>query len=194
MVKAILLSVRPEHALNILNKTKTLELRKHIPKGFKGWVYVYVTKGGKRLAYENQPKHPYYILSNSDGVNSANGTIPFRFWFDEYEKISLQKRWCSENDYDEYLETYKLSNEDLCNMACVSNEQLEAYFTNAEGYAWHIKKLEVLEKPMQLSEFKNRDISKYQDSEGNPAFDDYFEITKAPQSFQYVWVKEVESA
>jgi hypothetical protein len=43
---------------------------------------------------------------------------------------------------------------------------------------------------MQLSEFKNRDISKYQDSEGNPAFDDYFEITKAPQSFQYVYVKE----
>ena len=44
-MKAILLSINPEHALNILNGKKTLELRKRVPKGFIGWVYVYVTKG-----------------------------------------------------------------------------------------------------------------------------------------------------
>ena len=49
-MKAILLSIRPEHALNILNGDKTLELRKRVPKDFKGWVYVYVTKGGGRLS------------------------------------------------------------------------------------------------------------------------------------------------
>ena len=44
-MNSILLSVRPEHALNILNGTKTLELRKTIPHDFKGWVYVCVRKG-----------------------------------------------------------------------------------------------------------------------------------------------------
>ena len=44
-MKALLLSVRPEHAIKILNGEKTLELRKGVPKGFEGWVYVYVTKG-----------------------------------------------------------------------------------------------------------------------------------------------------
>ena len=43
--KEIVISIRPEYALNILNGSKTLELRKSVPKGYVGWVYGYVTKG-----------------------------------------------------------------------------------------------------------------------------------------------------
>lgn len=51
-MKSILLSIKPEYALNILNGSKTLELRKSIPKDIDEiikqqggiWVYMYVTK------------------------------------------------------------------------------------------------------------------------------------------------------
>lgn len=50
-MKAIILSIKPEYALNILNGNKTLELRKSVPKGFKGWVYCYVTKAPQSWQY-----------------------------------------------------------------------------------------------------------------------------------------------
>ena len=45
MNKELMISMKPEHAVNILNGKKTLELRTWIPRGYVGWVYVYVTKG-----------------------------------------------------------------------------------------------------------------------------------------------------
>ena len=105
-------------------------------------MYGYVTKGGKRLAYENQPKHPYYILSNSDGVNSANGTIPFRFWFEEYEEVLVQHHIDSEQI------------ERVLKQACIEHDDLDNYVGNKETiYAWHIKKLEIFDKPMELMQF-----------------------------------------
>ena len=44
MTKSLMISIQPEHAYNIINGKKTLELRTWIPKDY-GWVYVYVNKG-----------------------------------------------------------------------------------------------------------------------------------------------------
>ena len=44
MTKSLMLSIRPEHLVNILNGNKTLEIRKTVkPKDFIGWVYIYCT-------------------------------------------------------------------------------------------------------------------------------------------------------
>ena len=112
MNKALILSVRPEHAYNILTGKKTLELRKSAPKGFKGWVYVYVTKG-KPYIWANDIKKPfldsrYNRLIDELPKHLLNGTIPFRFWFDEYpyQGDQMPLRILSCQHYDIFLRRY----------------------------------------------------------------------------------------
>lgn len=52
MTKSLMISIQPKHLVNILNGNKTLELRKTVPKDFKGWVYIYCTKGKPKLIKE----------------------------------------------------------------------------------------------------------------------------------------------
>ena len=186
-MKALLLSVRPEHALNILNGSKTLELRKSVPKGFKGWVYVYVTKGKPYLI-----KHPYhsYMAIEQKGFDDLNGTVPFRFWFDEYEEVLVQHHIDSEQI------------ERVLKQACIEHDDLDNYVGNKETiYAWHIKNLDIFSEPMKLGEFYKTKGKYLQDYER--AVLDYknrliesestlkkISITKAPQSYMYVYVKE----
>jgi len=198
-MKSIVISIRPEHALDILKGSKTLELRKSVPKDFVGWVYGYVTKSGKRLAYEKQPKHPHYILSNSDGVNSANGRIPFRFWFDEYIKLewldpSLNIKRNDVNYYNYYALFENIYNnvEWILPNLCLTKQQVIDYGKERDLYAWHIKKLEIFDKPMQLEEFQNympksNDIPEALITSSWQIL--HQPLTKAPQSYQYVWVK-----
>ena len=57
-MKAILMSIRPQWVAKILNKEKTLEIRKHFPKDYVGWVYVYCTKGKPNIASPIPAKEP----------------------------------------------------------------------------------------------------------------------------------------
>ena len=60
-MKQLLMSIQPQHLYNILRGNKTLEIRKQIPKGFKGWVNLYCTKG-KRLSvvHDDENGKTYY--------------------------------------------------------------------------------------------------------------------------------------
>jgi len=190
-MKALLLSVRPEHAIKILNGEKTRELRKSIPKGFIGWVYGYVTKGKPYLwSYgrikENsdwewetvyQTTQPFHARFS----DNLNGTIPFRFWFEEYEEVLVQHHIDSEQI------------ERVLKQACIEHDDLDNYVGNKETiYAWHIKKLEVFDKPMKLGEFQNympksNDIPEALITSSWQIL--HQPLTKAPQSYQYVYVK-----
>ena len=205
-MKALILSVRHEHAYNILNGDKTLELRKSVPKCFKGWVYVYVTKGKPLLTYViNEWCLTKYgtKMSPNGKVFTANGTIPFRFWFDEYEKIIFDYmndlksngEVLDTGSYEYYITLGQLK--DLC----LTYEELIDYGKGNDLYAWHIKDLDIFPKPMQLSEFYKTDSKYIQDYERLVL--DYrnkiiksesklkkLPITKAPQSYMYAWVKE----
>jgi hypothetical protein len=199
MTKAILLSVRPQHALNILYKTKTLELRKRIPKGFKGWVYVYVTKAKPFLNCWYGKCHLVYDYTYKELVDDnsipLNGKVIARFWFDEYDKYvdatNCYMTSCGMQCDNEYM--YQLCElQDEIKNTCLTCDEIEAYGKGKDLYAWHIKKLEVL-KPMQLSEFyvHSKDFytaDKY-DYE-NEELINYVRVTKSPQSFQYVYVEE----
>jgi hypothetical protein len=113
-MKAILMSIKPEHLVKILNKQKTLELRKSVPTNFVGWVYLYCTKAKPYLAFESVDYDDsfghsatdcgYSIQNNIDDFDKLeseilNGKIEGRFWFDEYEKVSLQL--VDKSGYDE---------------------------------------------------------------------------------------------
>ena len=174
-MKALLLSIKPEHALNILQGNKTLELRKSVPKGFKGWVYVYVTK-----AIRDYKQSYYYQPKGKEEIFRLHGIIPCRFWFDEYEKFN------NHFNGDEWFFDFK-----ILDNACVEQDDLDIYLSGKNqdghfkfGYAWHIKNLDIFPKPMQLSDFAKPRKSMKQENK--------YWIHKAPQSYMYAWVKEEE--
>lgn len=204
MTKGILLSIRPEHVYNILNGDKTLELRKRVPKDFVGWVYVYVTK-----AIKDYKQSYYYQPKGKEEIFRLHGNIPLRFWFDEYEETSFDYiihlddiNGFDEDDYDgcdiygrpnpfddnlmnDYLSKFQISYNDFMN-----------YVGNKIAFAWHIKNLEIFDTPKQLSEFVY--ASDKVSANKPPLYGDLidgkvkfiYELAKAPQSYQYVYVKE----
>ena len=177
-MKALLISINPEHALNILKGDKTRELRKSVPKDFVGWVYGYVTKGKPYITMQSKTQ---FTLRNDNGyTNVINATIPFRFWFEEYEEVLVQHHIDSEQI------------ERVLKQACIEHDDLDNYVGNKETiYAWHIKKLEIFDKPMGLGEFytPNKDVENVGAFGWAFDYEPYIPLTKAPQSYQYVWVK-----
>lgn len=190
MRRALILSVRPEHAYNIITGKKTLELRKRVPKGYKGWVYVYVTNGKPYITMQSTSQ---FTLRDDNGyTNVINGTIPFRFWFDEYTKLKYGRwvnhkvgDWNYRGYMDEHLKTF--------NKLCLSEEQVSDYGKGKDLYAWHINNLEIFDKPMELGEFENYmpKETKIPEWAITSSWQILHEpITKAPQSYMYAWVKE----
>ena len=185
-MKAILLSIRPEHALNILNGDKTLELRKSVPKDFVGWVYVYVTKAKPLLVYDYRYKN-CFITNHKWKDDFSNGTIPFRFWFDEYETLKFKRHFETmdfelptyEAEFDEYLIEQK---------TCLDVNEIWNYGEGKALYAWHIKNLEIFGNPMELSEFRKIGRDKIM---GKELQNVWGEVKRAPQSWQYVWVNDL---
>lgn len=182
MNKAILISIRPEHLVNILNGAKTLELRKNAPFPFSQgrWVYLYCTKGGSELVR----RFGHYWINNPFYYpNNLNGKVVARFWLDTISlidndvlvTIGNKTEWTSE-ETDTYflLEKMKLSVWDA----------LE-YLKSKDGYAWHIKNLEIFE-PFALSE-----LYQWNDNTINCLHpSDHCRLTRAPQSWQYVYIPD----
>ena len=95
---------------------------------------------------------------------------------------------CNDIDYDNQTQT--LCEFDLAVKSCVSIPDLNTDFLDSK--AIHISKVEIFDKPKELSEFKNyKKFVSYDYTHTKK----YIEwelrlLTKAPQSWQYVWVKE----
>lgn len=181
-MKAILMSIRPQHLVNILNGKKTIELRKKFPSDYRGWVYAYCTKT-KPFLYEEWDGNEYKITYTKEWQERANeedytsyekfaigdpyellnGKVVCRFWVDNveeitvcpplYEQHSLYKKY-------EYLGELETSKIDLLEKACVNADELTKYLYNEVSeelyekfYAIHISKLEIFDEPKELSEF-----------------------------------------
>jgi predicted transcriptional regulator len=203
MNKSILISVRPEYAVNILNGKKTLELRKSVPKDFVGWVYMYVTKGKPELFNNKLIGDGYVILEKKlgnlkyrlDFDNPLNAKVVARWWHDEFTQIRLD---ILRGLNDGYTLVGSGKEKDLC----LSFKEIFDYLKpKKRGYAWHIKKLEIFDKPLELSEFYRRIdgldedggfmLNSLKDGElvSIPQLKAKYLVSKAPQSWQYVWVK-----
>ena len=193
MTKSIVLSIQAQHAYNIMDGYKTLELRKRVPRGFKGWVYVYVTKAEPYL-YQSRYNLNYFLKQyKMEAIEPElrpellNGTIPFRFWFDEWEEV-IEDHWINQNAYSYSLKNHT-NNDDLLKNSCLTLEEIYSYLGMNNGCAWHIKKLEIFDKPMQLGDF-NKYLSQYK---LNMLFQldlpMWIKLSKAPQSYQYVYLK-----
>ena len=153
-MKALLLSIKPKWVAKILNKEKTIEVRKKFPKNYKGWVYIYCTKDNKTKLLSNS--FQYYVVGNKDYkdyLGNWNGKVVARFYCDKVEEIYGM--------YDELGWNYEFKNEEeLLRKSCLDNEDLGTYLKICNnndfqkvGYAIHISNIEIFDKPKELGEF-----------------------------------------
>lgn len=195
--RSIVISIRPEWVYKILNGEKTLEIRKLFPKDYVGWIFIYVTQG---KPYLKQCEH-YRVLSNTKIANEGyylNGKVVAKFWCDKVEEIRCSwgsnfidwSKYPSDERYDYYIGN-EMDTCDICRVACLKMEELDNYLKGNKGYAIHISKLEIFDKPMLLTMFRKVGFRKFlNDSKPNrmsllETLKKY-SITKAPQSWQYI--------
>lgn len=195
MNKALMISIQPQHAVNILNGKKTLELRTWIPKGYVGWVYVYVTKGKSYLGKNIDGDYGLYNIphfGNFNKVGDLNGLVAFRFWFDGYDTLEYIHQWGGSdyigNDGVDSIGSWRVDGSYLDNLCLDYQDVLDYGFREKPKphqktlYAWHIKKLEIFDEPKELSEFKVL----YGGEES------LYPLKKAPQKFCYCYVEDRE--
>ena len=210
-MKSIMLSVQPKWVAKILNKDKTIEVRKQFPKNYIGWVYIYCTKGnGKERLYpvalldkSNQVFKRAYREDHIDNrTNYLNGKVVARFWCDKVSEI----RRFMESDHGEfafaYWDTKPFPNiENIETKACLTTSELDNYartkgkIDSVKLNAIHITKLEIFDEPKELGEFctirvikcKNCKYHKIECSgiSANKC-NTRKPLTKAPQNYCYV--------
>ena len=175
-MKAILMSIRPKWVAKILNGEKSIEIRKRFPKDYVGWVYIYCTKGKPCLTKSNETK---------TGLLDLNGKVVARFWCDKVEEIKL--------NLAARFFTKSMNEEELLKQSCLTSKELENYlFSNiCCGYVIHITKLEIFDKPKEISEFKryinDSNCKKCAYGSRCPLYPcDKIPLTRAPQSWCYV--------
>ena len=179
--KSILLSIKPEWVAKILNGEKTIEIRKKFPKDYVGWVYIYCTK---KCNITQDNKGEYVTEDKNCRINprfSIHGYVVARFWCDKVEEIYWQPNF---DLADDSYYTRTLADIELEKKICLKAKDFIKYLGCQNGYAIHISKLEVFERPKELTEF-NR-YGNYPCREGL-AFERMDRtLTTAPQNYCYI--------
>lgn len=192
-MKAIMMSIRPEWCVEILNGKKTIEVRKKFPKDFRGWVYIYCTKGLPLF----RTRFGWYRIARwvYDEMRFRNGKVLGRFWVDNVEEYYNAGR---------FIDEPKCELDDICEKACLSRYELDEYCEGSKFVAIYISKLETFDKTKKLSEFKRPKWSKCGVKDKNGLYQcdkcpygknwtttcEYDKPIKAPQNYCYVEVEK----
>ena len=89
------MSIRPQHVAKILNGEKTIEIRKRFPSDYVGWVYIYCTKNGDGLVWDENGKGLInknlfpYAKDCPENHRLTNGKVIARFWCDKVEDFEF---------------------------------------------------------------------------------------------------------
>lgn len=172
-MKSILLSIKPEWVAKILNGEKTIEVRKKFPKDYVGWVYVYCTKG-------HETKHIKYVSP----IHEWLGKVVARFWCDKV-------KYLVEDKFHEYY-TEELEENEILKKSCLTYSQLFNYLKGKVGYAIHISKLEIFDRPKELNEFYNNDFEKIRFQTMRVSELQKYKLTKAPQNYCFIEGEEYD--
>lgn len=199
-MKSILLSNRPKETSKLLNGDLSVLVRKKFPEDFVGWVYIYCTKKANQTLFEDVEYCPdtmntvfkgYAIAEelccDVDKSDILNGKVVARFWCDKVEEI-LHKP--NGNYYTNFL-----SNRKLLTQSCLTQEEIFDYTAGNwhqkfsywyGGYVIHISKLEIFDKPKELSEFGKCELLGCCDYRKCNNCRHHIKLTKAPQNYCYV--------
>ena len=162
---SILLPVKPEWLVKILNGEKIIDVRKTMPKcDLPIDVYLYCCKSKKKLFFDKvYNKYMYGEDTPKDRFNSLNGKVVAKFTLNKVDDLSRYAYNFKDNLFYEIL-----------NKACVNTNYLQKYTKNKPIlFAWYIDNLQVFDNPITLDE----------NDFGNPKTN--IAITKAPQSWCY---------
>lgn len=137
-MKSIMISIKPEWVEKIINKEKTVEIRKTMPKcKLPIKVYIYETKGKFKKGFYNNLDHKVHYCEYF-----GKGKIVAEFLLDKVE--------CFTTDYRQN----KQQTSRICEQSCLSFNEMAEYETNSPClYAWHISHLNIYDKPKLLQEF-----------------------------------------
>lgn len=138
-MKAILMSIRPEWVYLILQKKKTIEIRKTAPKcELPIDVYIYCTM--------QDPNSTNAFVSI--GSYRVNGRVIAKFTLKEIEQITQRKICGVWEVYGEHTDFIELSRK-----SCLEQDEIMDYMGgNYHAYAWHISNLQIFYSPKELIE------------------------------------------
>lgn len=183
IIKAILITIKPQYACEIMNGNKTIEVRKNtalangikklIAEYGKARIYVAVSKIQRKNYHlievidtdipnaKSKYEIDYYIGSKDYLDYCYDGKVAFMFECEKVEDIIA-----SDDDMDIYLHTNTLDCLELGTKSCLNVEDFENYLCDGgdlddfeKGYAIHISNLTIFDKPKELYEFEH--IIKY---------------------------------
>ena len=201
--KAILMSIKSPHSRNIFNMIKEYELRRYFNKKwadeqikvFGGFmIYVYVTKEKPYLYIEfNEGGIEFFTENNVEGEEILNGKIIGRLWCDRVDTFEFYE---TDENGNYTSVAYKSDNKELGifeleKKSCVDYDDILDYIGLNIGYAIHISKLEVFDKPREINEFYTKKLYTNVDD----MFTDEKQLEdgswirplkKAPQSWQFI--------
>lgn len=181
-MKSILISIQPKWCEKIASGEKTIEVRKTKPNvapPFKR----YETQPFKCYIYCTKPKHFYkfsrcgatsdeYLNLSKKGITMGNG---FDFWGNNEEFTILNGKVIGEficNDIEDFPKDKTITEQEkekIYKYSCLNGKEIYDYVKDKTFYVWHITKLNIYDKPKELSEYG---------------------VKCAPQSWQYVEVGE----
>ena len=199
-MKSILISVKPIYARLIEAGYKLEEIRKSVPKGFIGWVYLYETIGKKKWVTDEKWGNEYPFWIGYEIYNNAylpkrlitegRGKIIGRWWHDSYQTIPYEVTLPQgyENHDGEWID-YSLYgywvNTTLLERSFLTDKDISLYGNGKTLYAWKIDTFEKLD--LYLSDFMTWNKGDKWTPDMN-----WIELKRPPQSWQYVYVKENE--
>lgn len=148
MSRAVLISIRPKWCEKIVDGTKTIEVRRTCPKLETPFIaYIYCTKNAK-MQFWTGPRYSYVDDHSHNAFDRCgNGKVIGRFVCDKIYEVA--PRW---KEYIVLGENKGTTNE-IARASCLSFDDMKAYLGEANGYGWHISKLEIYDYPKKLGDF-----------------------------------------
>lgn len=170
-MKSVLISIRPQWCEKIVNRQKTIEVRKSAPKETPFKVYIYETKGATETPWVDEDGHYIY---------KGKGQVIGEFICDKVDEYAYD--YCDGVDIDD----------DTILDTAIDREDINIYAKGKTLYGWHISDLKVYDKPKELSEFRIPCKTSCRNCKKPLYYDCWREengikvVTRPPQSWCYV--------
>jgi predicted transcriptional regulator len=154
-MKSILISIKPKYCELIASGKKTVEVRKTKPKietPFK--CYIYCTKGEPLI--KTIDNHCFIDKEYRQGENLyglyeyLNGKVIGEFVCDSFYGIMNFLPYESDDNHHTVLPC-------VLEQTCLTEDEIDEYLGQKDGYGWHISDLVIYEQPKELSEFRTPD-------------------------------------
>lgn len=180
-MKSILMSIRLYYFYCTYKGIKTVEIRKRFPSNYKGKIYEYVSKTNWKQDLMKIP------AEEREFFKQFVGKVGLCFECDKVEDYVNGCKWSWKKGAPMW--GIDAGHEMILKPSCLTDDELYDYCEDLAFSAIYITKLEIFDKPKELNEFATTKQQLVYIGQIQPIFQN-IPLTKAPQSRQYIEVKE----